>query len=219
MAGLAPERLLDSYDRERTVAADENLRCSTRSTDFITPKSAASRVFRDATLALAKRYLFARRLVNSGRLSVPAILADSPLNMPDSAPFKPIMVPGSPAADAPVRGPGSSWLLDHLRGGFTLIAFGEVISTHAAAALWRDPIQCRVVQVVDASPSPHVDGNATIADVKGLLADRYDAQPGTCYLFRPDQHVCARWRSFDLAAVRAAIALGTANAAGAKNEG
>ena len=38
--GRAPERLLDSYDHERIQAADENLVASTRSTDFITPKSA-----------------------------------------------------------------------------------------------------------------------------------------------------------------------------------
>jgi 3-(3-hydroxy-phenyl)propionate hydroxylase len=81
--GLAPERLLDSYDSERTVAADENIRNSTRATDFITPKSAISRIFRDSTLALAKRHLFARRLVNSGRLSVPTLLTESPLNSKD----------------------------------------------------------------------------------------------------------------------------------------
>ena len=48
--------------------------------------------------------------------------------------------------------------------------------------------------------------------IDSFLAKRYDAIPGTCYLFRPDQHVCARWRSFDLTAVRAAIARATANA-------
>jgi 3-(3-hydroxy-phenyl)propionate hydroxylase len=217
MEGFAPERLLDSYDCERTIAADENLRCSTRSTDFITPKSAASRTFRDATLALAKHHMFARRFVNSGRLSVPAILADSPLNTadsaPPSAPFKAIVRPGSPAVDAPVRGRGSSWLLDYLRDVFTLMVFGDAVSTHAAAALRGDQIPCRVVQVVGALPSQLVGGIVMIADVSGLLADRYDGQAGTCYLFRPDQHVCARWRSFDLPSVRAAIALATANVA------
>ena len=45
----------------------------------------------------------------------------------------------------------------------------------------------------------------------GVAARRYDARPGTVVLLRPDQHVCARWRSpsaQDLAAaVRRALAL------------
>ena len=40
LKGEAPERLLDSYDAERRAAADENLLNTTRSTDFIAPKSA-----------------------------------------------------------------------------------------------------------------------------------------------------------------------------------
>ena len=40
---------------------------------------------------------------------------------------------------------------------------------------------------------------------RGLLAQRYDARPGTVYLIRPDQHVAARWRHFDAAAATAAL--------------
>src|SRR5690606_28288064 len=72
MDGKAPDRLLDSYDSERVRAADENILNSTRSTEFITPKSEISRVFRNAVLELAERFPFARPLVNSGRLSVPS---------------------------------------------------------------------------------------------------------------------------------------------------
>ena len=110
LAGRAPERLLDSYDAERTYAADENLRNSTRSTDFITPKSTASRTFRDAVLELAKRHPFARRLVNSGRLSVPAVLASSTLNTPDAdadfAREPGAMIPGAPGGRCAGRGRG-----------------------------------------------------------------------------------------------------------------
>ena len=56
---------------------------STRSTDFITPKFAASRAFRDATLALARDFPFARALINSGRLSVPTPQPASPIDTPD----------------------------------------------------------------------------------------------------------------------------------------
>jgi 3-(3-hydroxy-phenyl)propionate hydroxylase len=38
-----------------------------------------------------------------------------------------------------------------------------------------------------------------------VLAQRYDARPGTVYLIRPDQHVAARWRAFDATAAQAAL--------------
>ncbi len=202
MAGRAPDALLDTWDAERVAAADENLANSTRSTDFITPKSAVSRTFRDAVLALARQQPFARRLVNSGRLSVPAVLADSPLNTPDTAAFAGAMVPGSVAADAPVTGARGPWLLDYLGGDFVLLAFGDGVDTAAARALRAAAVPCRVVQVGGAAGADR----DVIADAQGLLAARYDGRPGTCYLVRPDQHVCARWRAFDAAAVRAALA-------------
>ena len=211
LAGAAPERLLDTYDSERVRAADENILNSTRSTDFITPKSRVSRAFRDAVLGLAKKHAFARRLVNSGRLSVPSVLADSPLNTPDRdhdfAHGPGAMIPGAPAADAPVTGPSGDWLLGYLGGDFTLLGFGAAVPLSDVAALGRDRIPCRVVLI-----GHRADAGATpVVDREGLAAKRYDARPGTVYLLRPDQHVCARWRHFDPSAVRAAIARATCN--------
>ncbi|MFM2067829.1 MAG: hypothetical protein RLZZ584_2738, partial [Pseudomonadota bacterium] len=110
LKGLAPRALLDSYGPEREHAADENILNSTRATDFITPKSAISRLFRDAALDLARDHPFARRIVNSGRLSVPATLDGSALNTPDRDTFAGAMRPGAPAVDAPLdaSGQGSS---------------------------------------------------------------------------------------------------------------
>ncbi|MGH8799783.1 MAG: FAD-dependent oxidoreductase [Casimicrobiaceae bacterium] len=202
LIGLAPEQLLDSYDAERIYAADENIRHSTRSTDFITPKSNASRTFRDAVLGLARRHPFARQLVNSGRLSLPATLIGSPLNTDDAADFVGGVVPGGAAADAPVTGSRGDWLLGYLDGGFVLLAFGDAVPAEAMRTLARGAVACDVVQIGGASAG----AQCRVDDVRGLVDRRYDARPGTCYLLRPDQHVCARWRAFDLAAVREAIA-------------
>ena len=210
LAGRAPERLLDSYDIERAYAADENIRQSTRSTDFITPKSEVSRTFRDAVLGLARRYPFARALVNSGRLSLPATLSGSPLNTPDGVgAFGGGPVPGAVAIDAPVAGPRGGWLLGYLDAGFALLCFGECVPADAVRSLARDGVACAVVQV-GGQPA---NGAWLIEDSEGLAASRYDAKVGTCYLLRPDQHVCARWRAFDIGAVRTAIARATAQPA------
>ena len=117
------------------------------------------------------------------------------------------MIPGAPAADAPVKGPEGPWLLRYLESGFTLLAFGNAVPAEAAEALARAPLPCRVVQVGGGA----VSGVTVIDDVEGLLARRYDARHGTVYLLRPDQHVAARWRAFDPARVRAALARATCN--------
>ena len=206
----APARLLESYDRERVYAADENIRNSTRSTDFITPKSPGARVFRDAALQLARTQPFARKLVNSGRLSVPAVLRDSSLNTPDGEDFPTgaaCMQPGAPAADAPIEGPRGPWLLRHLGDTFTLLLFGAALPREAIDSLAAAAIPCRVLRVTRET----ANDAETLVDREGLLVTRYDAREGTAILLRPDQHVCARWRRVDVKRVQAAIARATAN--------
>ncbi|MFM0401371.1 FAD-dependent oxidoreductase [Paraburkholderia aspalathi] len=213
LEGKASDALLDTYASEREFAADENIRNSTRSTDFITPKSPVSRVFRDAVLKLARHHPFARQLTNSGRLSVPAVLRDSPLNTADSDNFEGLMVPGASCVDAPVHVAGeSAWLLQQLGQQFTGVLFcgseGIDQATQAALdALQSGPIPLKLVVVVTsknvqvAVPS----GAKVVHDVDGLAAARYDGKPGTFYLIRPDQHVCARRRQFDASFVESAL--------------
>ena len=189
LRGAAPRALLDTYGHEREFAADENLLNSTRATDFITPKSAVSRLFRDAALDLARHHPFARRIVNSGRLSVPATLHTSPLNTPDRDVFAGAMVPGAPAVDAPLAdADGGGWLLRRLQGnGFAALVFGGDGAAVTAGARGIVPVD--LVQLA----------------ATGTAAERYDARPGTVVLLRPDQHVCARWRAPTAADVAAAL--------------
>lgn len=211
MRGQAPEALLDSFDVERTLAADENILNSTRSTDFITPKSPVAQRYRDATLQLAGHHAFARMLVNSGRLSTPTHLWNSSLNSPDSDPFHCQLRPGSPMEDAPVERDGQpSWLLDHLGNTFTLLLFTDrpedlpQTVQDALAELAAGEISVR--PVVLAEQPCHADCALVLHDVQHVAAERYDAQEGTAYLIRPDQHIAARWRRLNTAAVRAALA-------------
>jgi 3-(3-hydroxy-phenyl)propionate hydroxylase len=194
--GQAGESLLDSYDQERVAAADENLLNSTRATDFMTPKSRAARTLRDAVLSLAAEVPAGRALVNSGRLSVPSTLHDSPLNTPDTDAFEGWMVPGAPMDDAPVSG-DPPWLLPRLGEDFTLLFFGSPDDSQRDA-LAGLPLRTLLVD----GRAPGLDA---VDDVEGLVARRCDARPGSCYLIRPDQHVAARWRTLDAAAVRAAL--------------
>jgi len=218
--GKAPAALLDSYSEERIFAADENLVNSTRSTDFITPKSKVSRTFRNAVLSLAKDHPFGRALVNSGRLSVPAFLTASSLNTPDCAgdSFAGRMVPGAPMDDAPVlENGGPGWLLDKVGNRFFALYFTDdpaALDTATVAALSDLSIDGIPVQalVISRKPGRVADGMPSLEDAHGIAAQRYDAKPGTVYLLRPDQHVAARWRRLDAAKVKTAVARATCNA-------
>jgi len=204
LAGRAPDALLDTYASEREAAADENIRHSTRSTDFITPKSAASRLFRDAVLALARTHPFARTLVNSGRLSTATTLHGSPLNTPDADAFDGAMVPGAAAADARVtRADGrDDWLLRQLGPGFTALV--------SAAGSTVDVLRGLDLTLLAIAPQGASMPGALV-DRDGDVARRYDLRPGGVVLLRPDGHVCARWRRAMRGRVREAMAraLGT----------
>lgn len=213
LAGNAPDALMDSYAAEREYAADENILNSSRATDFITPKSDISRTFRNAVLNLAKSHPFARTLVNSGRLSLPATYVSSPLNTPDTEDFEGRMVPGAVALDAPIRvGTQDDWWLSELAGEFVLAlhcgdALPDTQTQQALLALRLAPVPVKAVLIV----APTCDCAAlapdlhAVSDRDGTLAKRYDAKPGTAYLIRPDQHIAARWRAFSTDAVQDAL--------------
>jgi len=204
LQGTAPDALLDSYAAEREYAADENILNSTRATDFITPKSEISRVFRDAVLQLSRHHAFARTLVNSGRLSMPATLRGSALNTPDRDAFAGRMVPGAPAVDAPLRSADgrAAWLLHQLGDGFTLLLGAGPDAARIADELRAaaQGLASLTVLTLGAQGS-----DAAWIDAEGCVAQRYDLQPGSAVLLRPDQHVCARWRRPDGDALRAAL--------------
>lgn len=192
--GRAPVRLLASYDTERRFATRENLLNSTRATNFMSPKSRASRVLRDETLRLASQLPFARTLVNPGRLSTPAHLQDSPLNTPDTDAWATgRFAPGSPATDAPVRTAGGTrWLLPLLGDRFTLLVRSE------------EPTIPREIQAGHETVRVLALGR-DLEDAEGLLGERYDLVHGGAYLFRPDQHVAARWRAWTPELTAAAV--------------
>jgi 3-(3-hydroxy-phenyl)propionate hydroxylase len=187
--GEAGTALVDSYDRERTQAADENIGHSTRSTDFIAPHSEAERQLRNAVLDLAPKADFARRMINSGRLSV-ATVYDTPLSTPDEDKFSGAARLGAPLPDAPVRTADGrdSHLLENIGSEFTVLHMKN-------GTLPKLPDGVRLATI-----------GMDLIDHAGLLAARLDATPGATFLVRPDQHLCARWRHFDLRKVATAVA-------------
>jgi 3-(3-hydroxy-phenyl)propionate hydroxylase len=190
----SPEGLLQSYQAERGAAADENIRESTRSTDFMAPTSAHEARLRKAVLSLAKDTEFGKRMINGGRLSVPSIY-ESPLSTADREVWRGGPRPGASMLDAPIAAAGGdpAFLTEaFVEAGmrFTLLEFanGAAIDAPEGVAVIR------------------IGGKDGLSDPAGLASARYDAEPGTAYLLRPDGYVAARFRQPTRAGLDAALA-------------
>ena len=107
------------------------------------------------------------------------------------------------------------WLLDKVGHRFCVLYFADdpnALDGTTIAALSNLSSGGIAVQPLVISRQPGtVKGIPHLEDLRGVAAGRYDAKHGTVYLLRPDQHVAARWRTFDAARVRAAVARATCN--------
>src|SRR5258707_1880843 len=194
LKGLSPEALLESYHAERSAAADENIRESTRSTDFMAPGSRQEARLRKAVLSLAKETEFGKRMINGGRLSVPSIY-DSPLSTPDFDSWRGGPPPRAPLLHAPVAPhcgglPVLTQTFIKTRTRVTLLEFANGVAV--------DP--------PDGVGVIRIGGKDGLLDAAGLVGVRYDAEPGTAYLLRPDGYVAARFRHPTRAVLDAALA-------------
>jgi 3-(3-hydroxy-phenyl)propionate hydroxylase len=191
----SPEALLESYHVERSQAADENIRESTRSTDFMAPNSPYEARLRKAVLSLAKETEFGKRMVNGGRLSVPSVYETS-LSTADDDEWQGGPRPGASMVDARIAPPesGLEYLTDAFKAfgrGFTILQFAN------GAADWPDGVG--IIRI------------GGISDSLETLRARYDAEPATAYLFRPDGYVAARFRHPTREAIEAALKRASGN--------
>ena len=198
LRGLSPEALLESYHIERSLAADENIRESTRSTDFMAPTTKQEARLRQAVLTLAKDTDFGKRMINGGRLSTPSIY-ETPLSTPDADAWSGGPRPGASMPDAPLRtrAGADTFLTEAFSAAgktFTLLQFANGQAS----------------DIPDAVQSIRIGEDADLIDATGAASTRYDARPGTAYLLRPDGYVAARFRHLSRAAVEAALARASA---------
>ena len=184
--GESPQHLIETYDEERTYGSAENIRNSSRATNFMTPKSSIESLFRTETLRLAADQPFARNLLNSGRLSIPCALEHFSLQTPSLAPVS----VGTAALDAPLSGQnGNSWLIEHVQGQFTAVGFGRA-----------------VLPKIDGIKSIGINQQAEYAcySAKDSIAiERYGKD--IAYIFRPDGHICAAFKTPTLEKISAAV--------------
>jgi 3-(3-hydroxy-phenyl)propionate hydroxylase len=155
------------------------------------PGSRQEARLRRAVLSLATETEFGKRMINGGRLSVPSVY-DSPLSTADCDDWRGGPPPGASMPDAPVAGDGLAFLTDAFirsGAGFTLLQFADGVAIDP-------PENVGTIRL----------GGKGLSDPDCLAGIRYDAEPGTAYLLRPDGYVAARFRHPTPAAIEAALA-------------
>ena len=200
LKGIAPEKLMTNHSQERVEAAREIITEAGKSTRFMAPPSHGFRLLRDAVLSLSLTEEFVRPLYH-WRTSRPHEYKHSALNSmsDDNAEFT-----GGPTLGAPpqnVQLKSDDFLLDHLGGGFDLV----YVAPHESIP----PDLLKAVEVAKNKGLPlkllaithdhaHIKGaDQTLFDPQQRFQLRYALSAGGAYLFRPDQHVCARWLQVD----------------------
>ncbi|PKO65130.1 MAG: FAD-binding monooxygenase [Betaproteobacteria bacterium HGW-Betaproteobacteria-16] len=190
LLGKADVALLESYGDERLEAAQQNVCVTNRTARFLRPADGAERLFRQATIGLAKQYPFARTLINTGRMAVA-----NPYMHSRACTY----APGS-AAGQSVQNVAFAWadgskgrvndLLDWAAGDLLVLVFGD-LSPSALQRLRRlcfdAPVRSVQVLGIDATPQ----ALEHVLDPKGHLQ-------GACHVFghawalvRPDGYLAA----------------------------
>ncbi len=191
--GWTEPSILDTYDSERREGAEHNVLVTNRTARFLSPRSPAERMIRNAVIDLARRHPFARSLVNTGRMSVASTytrseLAEAALRQRlglDAAGA------GRPLQNVALDGHGDLVALVRANQGRLLVVAPDAATAAGVAPSLLDPdgpIACfATVPPGQALPS----GWKRIAPAPGAtctLAQALTLEPGRILVVRPDLH-------------------------------
>ena len=207
MRGWADPSLLDTYDSERREGAEHNVRVTNRTARFLSPRTPAERMLRNAAIDLARHYPFGRSLINTGRMSMASTYTRSSLAqaMLGERLGAPIEGAGRPLQNVALQGHGELVALLRSHGGRLLaIAPDRATAARVDHALLRADVPVCWCVVDDDSPGPGVATGkddaggrdplerwqpiAAVSGARCRLAEALGLQPGKILLVRPDLH-------------------------------
>ncbi len=202
LRGKAAPALLASYDQERLEAAQQNVSVTNRTARFLRPADGSERLFRQATIGLARQYPFARSLINTGRMAVA-----NPYSRSSACTYAP-----ASAAGQSVQNVHFTWadgsrgkvndLLDWAVGDLLLLVFGNL----TAANLQRLRRLCadapvRSVQVLGPGATPQAEEH--VSDPKGHLQGACHVAGTAWALLRPDGYLAATGKTINAQLIEA----------------
>jgi 3-(3-hydroxy-phenyl)propionate hydroxylase len=212
--GWCDESVLDNYSQERLEAVAEIMAESAKSTRFMAPPSEGFRLLRNAVLSLSLSHRFVGPLFH-WRTSRSHRYRRSSFHVSgdDDALFEQGPAQGESLID--VRLSAESFLVDYLQGGFCLLLYvapAELDAIVRVVQSWREhgpPLKLLLLHPSNkeiTASSLLLDSDRVLSDDDASLRERYGLRTkGAAYLFRPDQHVAARWIALDAVRLQTAL--------------
>ncbi|MFM7330860.1 MAG: FAD-dependent monooxygenase [Brachymonas sp.] len=202
--GRAQPALLASYHDERHEAAVTNVQVTNRTARFLRPQDGMERIFRQATLDLAKKHAFARSLVNTGRMAVANPYSRSPLSASDLPISHSVQNVAFHWADGS-RGQLNQLLQWACGWPLLLLWVDSQPMKEMLAVLRKSQLseQARIVCVIDHAGDPWI--RETVIDSQRGLAQSCGLETPAWALIRPDSYLAARGQTGSVATISLAL--------------
>lgn len=191
MRGHAPLALLDSYHQERLQAARRNVQVTNRTARYLRAPAGVERLFRDATIGLAKHHAFAKPLINTGRMAEANRYAVSDICKADGGWMVQNVALAFASQDSGSLGDLLGWADGHL----LLLVFGPLKRAEMKKlTLLSISTPVRVVQVMHKHAGQVLEH---VLDPHQRLRKACDASHHQWALLRPDAYLSARGKHID----------------------
>ena len=197
LRGQAAPSLLASYNQERLQAAKRNVQVTNRTARYLRAPEGVERLFRSASIGLAKHHAFARSLINTGRMAEANRYDVSDVCQTEGG----FMVQNAPLQFADHSSGSLADLLQWTQGRLLLLVFGE-LSRKEIAKLQSISVLASVyaVQVVS---KKNADVLEHVIDSNKTLRRACQSEKAQWALIRPDAYLAAKGKAINGQLVKA----------------
>ena len=191
LRGQAAPGLLASFNQERLQAAQRNVQVTNRTARYLRAPEGVERLFRSASIGLAKHHAFARSLINTGRMAEANRYDMSDVCQTECG----FMVQNTPLQFADHSSGNLADLLQWTQGRLLLLVFGE-LSRKEIAKLQSISALASVytVQVVS---KKNADVLEHVIDANKNLRRACQSEKAQWALIRPDAYLAAKGKTIN----------------------
>ena len=197
LRGQAAPALLASYNQERLQAAKRNVQVTNRTARYLRAPEGIERLFRSASIGLAKHHAFARTLINTGRMAEANRYDVSDVCQPEGG----FMVPNAPLQFADHASGSLADLLQWTQGRMLLLVFGEL--SRKEIAKLQSISALASVYAVQVVAKKNADVLEHVIDSNKTLRRACQSEKAQWALIRPDAYLAGKGKAINGQLVKA----------------